>query len=30
MIDACCAMMRFYGRDRYKGVPEADQPDALG
>jgi hypothetical protein len=21
--------MRFYGRDRYKGVPESDLPDAL-
>lgn len=29
MLEACCAMMRGYGRDHYKGVPERDLPDAL-
>src|SRR3954453_19122707 len=29
MIDPCCEMMRSYGRDRYKGVPEAELPEAL-
>lgn len=29
MIDACCDTMRFFGRDHYQGVPEAEMPDAL-
>jgi hypothetical protein len=29
MIDPCCLMMRLYGRDHYRGVPESDLPDAM-
>jgi hypothetical protein len=29
MIDPCCGMMSFYGRDHYSGVPEAELPDAI-
>jgi hypothetical protein len=29
MIAPCCQMMKLYGRDFYKDVPEADLPDAI-
>ena len=29
MLEPCCSMMRSYGRDHYKGVPESELPDAL-
>ena len=29
MLEPCCAMMRMYGRDHYKGVPESELPDAV-
>jgi hypothetical protein len=29
MLEACCDMMRSYGRDHFKGVPESDLPDAI-